>query len=112
MRSNKAEEEVAELMKKSTQLEVELDKTKEELVMMLLILKMVMNSNPGDDHPKAGRQGEGLAGGRDGSAHAEQEKCSRTHTSLIKSNFSNSIQILRNSAPLFEIQHFRFTLNI
>ena len=45
MRSNKAEEEVAELMKKSTQLEVELDKTKEELVMMLLILKMVMNSN-------------------------------------------------------------------
>ena len=45
MRSNKAEEEVAELMKKSTQLEVELDKTKEELVMMLLmrILKMVMN---------------------------------------------------------------------
>ena len=43
MRSNKAEEEVAELMKKSTQLEVELDKTKEELVMMLLIriLKMV-----------------------------------------------------------------------
>ena len=47
MRSNKAEEEVAELMKKSTQLEVELDKTKEELVMMLLmrILKMVMDSN-------------------------------------------------------------------
>ena len=45
MRSNKAEEEVAELMKKSTQLEVELDKTKEELVMMLLIriLKMVMD---------------------------------------------------------------------
>ena len=43
MRSNKAEEEVAELMKKSTQLEVELDKTKEELVMMMLILKMVMN---------------------------------------------------------------------
>ena len=43
MRSNKAEEEVAELMKKSTQLEVELDKTKEELVMMLLmrVLKMV-----------------------------------------------------------------------
>ena len=32
VRSNKAEEEVAELMKKSTQLEVELDKTKEELV--------------------------------------------------------------------------------
>ena len=47
MRSNKAEEEVAELMKKSTQLEVELDKTKEELVMMLLmrILKMVTDSN-------------------------------------------------------------------
>ena len=47
MRSNKAEEEVAELMKKSTQLEVELDKTKEELVIMLLmrVLKMVMNSN-------------------------------------------------------------------
>ena len=47
MRSNKAEEEVAELMKKSTQLEVELDKTKEELVMMLLmrIFKMVMDSN-------------------------------------------------------------------
>ena len=43
MRSNKAEEEVAELMKKSTQLEVELDKTKEELVMMLLILKMDSN---------------------------------------------------------------------
>ena len=44
MRSNKAEEEVAELMKKSTQLEVELDKTKEELVMLLMrILKMVMN---------------------------------------------------------------------
>ena len=43
MRSNKAEEEVAELMKKSTQLEVELDKTKEELVIMLLmrVLKMV-----------------------------------------------------------------------
>ena len=32
VRSNKAEEEVAELMKKSTQLESELDKTKEELV--------------------------------------------------------------------------------
>ena len=45
MRSNKAEEEVAELMKKSTQLEVELDKTKEELVMMLLMRILTMNSN-------------------------------------------------------------------
>ena len=44
MRSNKAEEEVAELMKKSTQLEVELDKTKEQLVMMMLrrILMMIV----------------------------------------------------------------------
>ena len=32
MRSNKAEEEVAELVKKALQLEVELDKTKEQLV--------------------------------------------------------------------------------
>ena len=45
VRAAKAEEEVADLVKKAQQLEVELDKTKEELVMMLLIriLKMVMN---------------------------------------------------------------------
>ena len=46
MRSNKAEEEVAELVKKSTQLEVELDKTKEQLVMMIklrgILMRMMM----------------------------------------------------------------------
>ena len=42
VRSNKAEEEVAELMKKSTQLEVELDKTKEQLVMMMIMMMMIM----------------------------------------------------------------------
>ena len=42
MRSNKAEEEVAELVKKSTQLEVELDKTKEQLVMMMKLMRILM----------------------------------------------------------------------
>ena len=43
MRSDKAEEEVAELMKKAEQLEVELDKTKEELVNnMILQLEWIM----------------------------------------------------------------------
>ena len=43
MRSDKAEEEVAELMKKAEQLEVELDKTKEELVNnMILQLRWIM----------------------------------------------------------------------
>ena len=43
MRSDKAEEEVAELMKKAEQLEVELDKTKEELVSnMILQLRWIM----------------------------------------------------------------------
>ena len=42
MRSNKAEEEVAELMKKSTQLEVELDKTKEQLVMMRILIMLLL----------------------------------------------------------------------
>ena len=43
MRSDKAEEEVAELMKKAEQLEVELDKTKEELVInMILLLGWIM----------------------------------------------------------------------
>ena len=42
MRSNKAEEEVAELVKKSTQLEVELDKTKEQLVMMMMELMRIL----------------------------------------------------------------------
>ena len=37
MRSDKAEEEVAELMKKAEQLEVELDKTKEELVIKMIL---------------------------------------------------------------------------
>ena len=37
MRSDKAEEEVAELMKKAEQLEVELDKTKEELVINMTL---------------------------------------------------------------------------
>ena len=37
MRSDKAEEEVAELMKKAEQLEVELDKTKEELVNNMIL---------------------------------------------------------------------------
>ena len=37
MRSDKAEEEVAELMKKAEQLEVELDKTKEELVNNIIL---------------------------------------------------------------------------
>ena len=43
VRSNKAEEEVAELMKKSTQLEVELDKTKEQLVMMTMLMWILIN---------------------------------------------------------------------
>ena len=38
VRSDKAEEEVAELMKKAEQLEVELDKTKEELVSIIMII--------------------------------------------------------------------------
>ena len=43
VRSDKAEEEVAELMKKAEQLEVELDKTKEELVNnMILQLGWIM----------------------------------------------------------------------
>ena len=43
MRADKAEEEVAELMKKAEQLEVELDKTKEELVsIVMMIMWMVM----------------------------------------------------------------------
>ena len=43
MRADKAEEEVAELMKKAEQLEVELDKTKEELVsIIMMIMWMVM----------------------------------------------------------------------
>ena len=37
VRSDKAEEEVAELMKKAEQLEVELDKTKEELVNNMIL---------------------------------------------------------------------------
>ena len=42
MRADKAEEEVAELMKKAEQLEVELDKTKEELVSIsMMIMEMV-----------------------------------------------------------------------
>ena len=52
MRSDKAEEEVAELMKKAEQLEVELDKTKEELVSnMILQLRWIMmmeRSSAGD----------------------------------------------------------------
>ena len=43
VRADKAEEEVAELMKKAEQLEVELDKTKEELVsIVMMIMCMVM----------------------------------------------------------------------
>ena len=43
MRADKAEEEVAELMKKAEQLEVELDKTKEEVVsIVMMIMWMVM----------------------------------------------------------------------
>ena len=43
MRADKAEEEVAELMKKAEQLEVELDKTKEELVSIIMMtMWMVM----------------------------------------------------------------------
>ena len=43
VRADKAEEEVAELMKKAEQLEVELDKTKEELVsIVMMIMWMVM----------------------------------------------------------------------
>ena len=43
VRSDKAEEEVAELMKKAEQLEVELDKTKEELVIIILMwMVMIM----------------------------------------------------------------------
>ena len=43
VRANKAEEEVADLMKKAEQLEVELDKTKEELVIIILMwMVMIM----------------------------------------------------------------------
>ena len=42
VRSDKAEEEVAELMKKAEQLEVELDKTKEELVIVFMIWMMMV----------------------------------------------------------------------
>ena len=74
VRSNKAEEEVAELMKKSTQLESELDKTKEELVWSCNYEKETMNIClfKGDDHSEVGRQGEGFVGGRVGSEHPEQ----------------------------------------
>ena len=44
MRSDKAEEEVAELMKKAEQLEVELDKTKEELVNNMILQLGLMTS--------------------------------------------------------------------
>ena len=48
MRSDKAEEEVAELMKKAEQLEIELDKTKEELVSVIMkIMGMIMNDDGG-----------------------------------------------------------------
>ena len=44
VRSDKAEEEVAELMKKAEQLEVELDKTKEELVNNMILQLGLMTS--------------------------------------------------------------------
>ena len=49
VRSDKAEEEVAELMKKAEQLEVELDKTKEELVnnMILQLGRIMMMERSG-----------------------------------------------------------------
>ena len=61
VRSNKAEEEVAELMKKSTQLESELDKTKEELVwscnyekkQWIFVFLKVMTTQKLDDKEKA-----------------------------------------------------------
>ena len=63
-------------MKKSTQLESELDKTKEELVWSCnqdsREEKMNICLFKGDDHSEVGRQGEGFVGGRVGSQHPEQ----------------------------------------
>ena len=63
-------------MKKSTQLESELDKTKEELVWSCNQDSREKTMNiclfKGDDNSEVGGQGEGFVGGRVGSEHPEQ----------------------------------------